>query len=116
MQNVANGHRLLYEHAVPPMFSFNKPRVVRKPPKLGTSSPVPQATQLEAGLQPPEDTTSAPELPDGDPGASPVPMEPAVCMRSLEPELELRKVAETKLHSEIDLLRNELKETKADVH
>ncbi|KAM7313370.1 uncharacterized protein ISCGN_003236 [Ixodes scapularis] len=120
--NVANGHRLLYEHAVPSVFSFKKPQVVRKPPKQRTST-VPQATQPEADLLQPEadlqqseDTTTAPELPDEDPGASPVPMEPPVCMCSSEPELELRRVAERKLHSEIELLRNELKETKAEVY
>ncbi|XP_040068988.1 uncharacterized protein LOC115313765 [Ixodes scapularis] len=122
VRNVANGHRLLYEHAVPSVFSFKKPQVVRKPPKQRTST-VPQATQPEADLLQPEadlqqseDTTTAPELPDEDPGASPVPMEPPVCTCSLEPELELRRVAERKLHSEIELLRNELKETKAEVY
>ncbi|XP_040071801.1 uncharacterized protein LOC120844216 [Ixodes scapularis] len=70
VRNVASGRRLLYEHAVPSVFSFTKPRVTRKPPKERLPPVIHQALQdledpnrnLEQESQNHEDPFPIPEL------------------------------------------------------
>ncbi|CAN8032440.1 unnamed protein product, partial [Ixodes persulcatus] len=115
------GRRLLYEHAVPSVFSFTKPRVTRKPPKERLPPVIHQASQdledpnrnLEQESQNHEDPFPIPELQEVRPQVTAEFMGAPPCTCNLGPELEMKKAVERRQQKDIDSLRAELKQSKA---
>lgn len=124
VRNVASGRRLLYEHAVPSVFSFTKPRVTRKPPKERLPPVIHQALQdledpnrnLEQESQNHEDPFPIPELQEVCPQVTAEFMGAPPCTCNLGPELDMKKAVERRQQKDIDSLRAELKRSKAQVY